>query len=136
MFEIINEFNSSELLNVSQHTYNCRLLYMRLQSRRPNCVPMFKAFGRHERILSARRHVYWAIVKWKMIVWTDEFRYCLRHLVSRVYVKRLPEESFFHGWTDEKKEDDVGSIMVMVIVSWNELVFLYIVKIIFYAWRV
>lgn len=63
MFEIINEFNSSELLNVSQHTDHCLLLCMGLQSRRTNCVPMFMAFERQEHILSARRHAYWTIVK-------------------------------------------------------------------------
>lgn len=45
----------------------------------------------------------------------------------RIYVERLPKETFLSDWALEKKHDNPGSVVLWVIDSWNELGFVVIV---------
>lgn len=86
------------------------------------CLPTGKIAScfvhRAQKCLNRALAVYvnhWTTGEWKMIVWTDDFRFCLHYFGGRVRVRHFTEGNIL------TKQAVGGNITAWAIISWNEL---------------
>lgn len=87
--QITNNYNNGDQKKVSQHTVQRSLLRMGLRSRRPSRVPLLTAHHRQQRLQWAREHRNWTIEEWKAVTWSDELRFLIHNVDSRVRIRRF-----------------------------------------------
>ena len=58
-------------------TVRCRLAERNLQCRRPARGPFLLGLHRQHRLQWAQRHIHWRHCEWRMVLYTDESRFCL-----------------------------------------------------------
>ncbi|MCI4385481.1 hypothetical protein PGIGA_G00050990 [Pangasianodon gigas] len=64
-------------------------------------------------------HVSFRTGPWKKVAWSDESRFLLHHLDSRVCVHRLPGEEMAPGCTMGRRQAGGGSVMLYAMFCWE-----------------
>ena len=112
MAQVTYNFNGGHGRNASQSTVHRTLLRMGLRSRRPVRVLMMTPVHRRKRLQWARESRNWTLEQWKKVAWSDESRFLLDQVDSRVHVPRLPGEVMAPGCTVGRRQAGGGSVML------------------------
>ncbi len=86
--QITTRYNQGMQNTISEHTTRRTLKQMGYSSRRPHCVSLLSAKNRKQRLQFAQAHQNWTIEDWKIVAWSDESRFLLRHSDGRVRIWR------------------------------------------------
>ena len=79
---------------ISIHTVQRRLSEANLSCRRPYAGAILSRQRRANRVLWARQHLRWTLQQWDSVVFSDESRFCVRHMDGRRKVYRRPGERY------------------------------------------
>ena len=79
---------------ISYHTVQRRLSEANLSCRRPYAGAILSRQRRANRVLWARQHLRWTLQQWDSVVFSDESRFCVRHMDGRRRVYRRPGERY------------------------------------------
>ncbi|GBO44452.1 hypothetical protein AVEN_115964-1 [Araneus ventricosus] len=83
---------------------------------------------RQLRLQWAREHRDWTMDKWKRVSWSDESRFLIHHVDSRVRVHRLPGEQLLPSCTADHTQTGGGGIMLWGTFSWAALGLVFVVE--------
>ncbi|GBN19499.1 hypothetical protein AVEN_236001-1 [Araneus ventricosus] len=83
---------------------------MGLRSRRPTRVTLLTK--RHRQLRLQLAHRDWAMDEWKRVAWSDESRFLIHHVNSRVRVCRLSGEQLLPSFTAGHTQAGSGGIML------------------------
>jgi hypothetical protein len=79
---------------ISANTVRRRLVEHDLRPRIPARDPQLTAAHRKVRLLFAQNHVDWELDHWRLVMFSDESRFCLDHSCRCVRVKRCSGERY------------------------------------------
>ena len=108
-------FDNNEVLEsipVSVQTIRNRLHAAGLKSRVPAKKPCLSQRHRAARLQFARNHVRWNRQQWRMVTFSDESRFCLRHIDGRLRVWSRNGERHTEVNVQLRHAYNGGSVMV------------------------
>ncbi len=91
--QITTRYNQGIQNTISEHTTRRTLKQMGSSSRRPHRVPLLSDKNSTRRIQFTQTHQNWTIEDCKIVAWSDESRFLLRHSDGRVRIWRKEHES-------------------------------------------
>ena len=97
---------------ISVQTIRNRLHAAGLKSRVPAKKPCLSQRHRAARLQFARNHVRWNKQQWRTVTFSDESRFCLRHIDGRLRVWRRNGECHAEVSVQSRHEYNGGSVMV------------------------
>uniref|UniRef100_A0A667ZNY4 Transposase Tc1-like domain-containing protein n=1 Tax=Myripristis murdjan TaxID=586833 RepID=A0A667ZNY4_9TELE len=97
---------------LSAQTIRNRLHAANLWSQRAARRPAMTALHRQARLRWCQQHVHWNLNMWRNVMFSDESRFCLRHLDRRVKAWRRRGERYADCCTD--RVTSFGGVSVMV----------------------
>ena len=102
---------------VSVQTIRNRLHATGLKSRVPAKKPCLSQRHRAARLQFARNHVRWNRQQWRTVTFSDESRFCLRHIDGRLRVWRRNRERHAEVNVQPLHAYSGGSVMVWAVVT-------------------
>uniref|UniRef100_A0AAY5K3R6 Transposase Tc1-like domain-containing protein n=1 Tax=Esox lucius TaxID=8010 RepID=A0AAY5K3R6_ESOLU len=94
---------------------------MGYNSRRPHRVPLVSTTNRKKRLQYAQAHQNWTVEDWKIVAWSDESRFLLRHSDGRVRIWRKQNENMDPSCLVTTVQAGGGGVMVWEMFSWHTL---------------
>jgi hypothetical protein len=97
---------------ISANTVRRRLAEHDLRPRIPARGPQLTVVRRRVRLLFAQNHVDWELDQWRLVMFSDESRFCLDHSDRCVRVNRWSGERYAQCNIIPKVNFGRGSVMV------------------------